>query len=334
MDNLVEKLNSYENDYWDFTEYRDKKALIKYPGMMVAPMQEQLLKDIIEYDQGITSILDPFVGSGTVLTAGAALNLNTYGIDINPLAVLISRVKLEGVPLVKIRESIAEIRTNITLLLGNTEPFEFININKWFREDVIIDLSTIRKAIEREGNIRIRRFFWVCFADTIRKFSNTRSTTFKLHIKEEEKIKSMDNHCIQYFITKISSLYMNYVKDSNSSKANLFTGNSINILEKFPDESIDLICTSPPYGDNHTTITYGQYSILPLLWIDLNDLDQFEVSLLNNLTAIDRVSLGGHNNMEEFEVKIEYEDLIQNISSEKAKKVRYFINDYYKVFLN
>ncbi|MGG1638881.1 DNA methyltransferase [Paenibacillus sp. NRS-1760] len=332
MNTLVEKLNSYENDYWDFTEYRDKKALVKYPAMMVAPMQEQLLKDIIEFDSRIKNILDPFVGSGTVLAAGATLNLNTYGIDINPLAVLISRVKLEGVSFENIRESIAELRTNITLFLGNTEPFEFTNINKWFRKDVIIDLSTIRKAIVREGNIQIRRFFWVCFADSVRKFSNTRSTTFKLHVKEEEKIISMDNNCIQYFINKISSSYIDYVKKSVCSNINLYSGNSIDILKSFSEESIDLICTSPPYGDNHTTVTYGQYSILPLLWIDLGDLDQFDVSILDKFTAIDRMSLGGHYNMEEFDVDIEYEDLIGKISREKAKKVKYFINDYYKVF--
>ena len=31
----------------------------------------------------------------------------------------------------------------------------------------------------------------------------------------------------------------------------------------------DLIVTSPPYGDNNTTVPYGQYSYLPLQWIDL-----------------------------------------------------------------
>ncbi|KAA2279290.1 site-specific DNA-methyltransferase, partial [Clostridioides difficile] len=161
-------LNSYENDFWDFTEYRDKKALIKYPAMMVAPMQEQLLKDIIEFDSDVHNILDPFVGSGTVLAAGSTMKLDTYGIDINPLAILISRVKLEGVLLENIRESIAEVKTNILLYLGNTVPIDFMNINKWFRKDVILDLSTIRKAIEKERNLQIRRFFWVCFADTIR----------------------------------------------------------------------------------------------------------------------------------------------------------------------
>jgi DNA modification methylase len=329
---LVEKLNSYENDYWDFTQYRDKKALIKYPAMMVAPMQEQLLQDILEFDPHIRNILDPFVGSGTVLAAGAKLNLNTYGIDINPLAILISRVALEGVSLVNIRESIAQLKTYITLFLGNTDSFEFMNINKWFREDVIADLITLRKAIRYEKDIQIRRFFWVCFADTIKKYSNTRSTTFKLHVKEKDKIKTMDNNSIKYFVDKVSSLYIDYIKENIDTKINLYTGNSTDILRGFDDNSIDLICTSPPYGDNHTTVTYGQYSILPLLWIDLDDLDQFDVTMLGKFSAIDRMSLGGHYNMDQFDVDVEYEDLIVDISNQKAKKVMYFINDYCKAF--
>jgi hypothetical protein len=31
----------------------------------------------------------------------------------------------------------------------------------------------------------------------------------------------------------------------------------------------DLLVTSPPYGDNVTTVPYGQHSFLPLQWIDL-----------------------------------------------------------------
>lgn len=328
----MEKLNSYKNDFWDFTDYRDKKAILKYPGMMVAPMQEQLLQDILEFDPHIKSILDPFVGSGTVLAAGKKLNLNTYGIDINPLAILISRVTLEGVPEVDIRESIAQLKTYITLFLGNTVSLEFMNINKWFREDVIADLSTIRKAIKYEKDIKIRRFFWVCFADTIRKYSNTRSTTFKLHVKEKDKIKTMDNNCIQYFTNKISSLYIDYIKKINVSDNKLYTGNSTDILKGFSDNSVDLICTSPPYGDNHTTVTYGQYSILPLLWIDLDDLDHFDLTMLEKFTAIDRMSLGGHYNIDQFDVNVEYEDLVAGITKEKAKKVKFFINDYCKVF--
>ncbi|MEA3572030.1 site-specific DNA-methyltransferase [Paenibacillus phoenicis] len=333
VNTLVDKLKSYSDEYWDFTGYRDRKALIKYPAMMVAPMQEQLLQDILEFDTNIRNILDPFVGSGTVLAAGAKHNLTTYGIDINPLAILITRVRLEGIPPIKIRESIAQLKSHLSLFLGNIEMHYFNNIDKWFRSDVIADLSTIRKAIVQEKDINIRRFFWVCFADTVRKYSNTRSTTFKLHVKEETKIKSMKNDCIEYFVNKISTLYSDYVNDQETIITNLYTGNATDILRNFESNSIDLICTSPPYGDNHTTVTYGQYSILPLLWIDVNDLDSFDMSMLDKFTAIDRMSLGGHYNLNNFSVEIDFEDLISNLSLEKAKKVKFFINDYCKVFV-
>lgn len=332
METLADKLNSYENNYWDFTKYREKKVLIKYPAMMVAPMQEQLLQDILQYDPYITNILDPFVGSGTALVAGAKLGLDVYGIDINPLAILISRVRLEGVPIEDIRESIAQLKTYITLFLGNTNPIKFTNIQKWFRKDVIADLSTVKRAIQHENNIQIRRYFWVCFADTVRKYSNTRSTTFKLHVKEHEKIKTMDNDCIQYFINRVSALYVDYVKRNDDTNISLYTGDSIDILTSFNDSSIDLICTSPPYGDNHTTVTYGQYSILPLLWIDLDDLDYSDKTLLEKFTAIDRMSIGGRYNTDKSDIDIEYKDLIAGISDQKAKKLISFIYDYCRAF--
>lgn len=332
MEALVDKLNSYENDYWDFTQYREKNVLIKYPAMMVAPMQEQLLHDIFQYDPYITNILDPFVGSGTALAAGAKLGLDVCGMDINPLAILISRVRLEGVPIEDIRESIAQLKTYITLFLGNTNSVEFTNIQKWFRKDVIADLSTIKRAIQHENDIKIRRYFWVCFADTVRKYSNTRSTTFKLHVKEQEKIKIMDNDCIQYFINRISALYVDYIRRNGDINISLYTGDSIDILANFNDSSVDLICTSPPYGDNHTTVTYGQYSILPLLWIDLDDLDHFDTSVLEKFTAIDRISMGGRYNADKSIIDIEYKDLITGISDQKAKKMISFINDYCRAF--
>jgi site-specific DNA-methyltransferase (cytosine-N4-specific) len=33
------------------------------------------------------------------------------------------------------------------------------------------------------------------------------------------------------------------------------------------------VITSPPYGDNDTTVSYGQHSYLPLQWIDFSDID-------------------------------------------------------------
>jgi hypothetical protein len=54
------------------------------------------------------------------------------------------------------------------------------------------------------------------------------------------------------------------------------------------------LITSPPYGDNASTVPYGQHSYLPLQWIDARDLDVgYDKSFLDTTLAIDRRSIGG-----------------------------------------
>ena len=56
----------------------------------------------------------------------------------------------------------------------------------------------------------------------------------------------------------------------------------------------DVVVTSPPYGNNATTVPYGQYSYLPLQWIDLADIgDDVNAEFLRTTHEIDRRSLGG-----------------------------------------
>jgi hypothetical protein len=52
--------------------------------------------------------------------------------------------------------------------------------------------------------------------------------------------------------------------------------------------------TSPPYGDNTSTVPYGQQAYLPLQWIDICDIgDDITADFLETTYTIDRRSLGG-----------------------------------------
>jgi len=57
-------------------------------------------------------ILDPFVGSGTTLVESKVLGRDAIGVDINPLACLISRVKTTVIS----KTTVREIRNFLTLL--------------------------------------------------------------------------------------------------------------------------------------------------------------------------------------------------------------------------
>ena len=332
---LSKKIDTYAPDFWDFSNYRNDTQLVHYPATMVAPMQIQLISDILEDDPSINSILDPFVGSGTIMEIGNKLGIkDLFGIDINPFAKLITEVRLLSFSKDTLNASIQKIRIHLTYYLGNVPIVFFPGITKWFRVDIIHDLSLLKYCIELELDCNIRKLFWVCFAEIVRRYSNTRSSTFKLHLKTLEKIQDINNDCLEDFIIKINEYLDKHCKEETSpKKIKLECGDSTAVLKTFCSESVDLICTSPPYGDNQTTVTYGQFSVLPLRWINKKDLPDFPEVYLNTTSAIDSDSLGGSLRLgKDNESDYIFQDLIDGITPKKRKKVISFFRDYTVVF--
>ena len=60
---------------------------------------------------------------------------------------------------------------------------------------------------------------------------------------------------------------------------------------------MDLMITSPPYGDSRTTVAYGQFSRLSLQWLDLEEYDY--VSSKIEKERLDKYLLGGMNGVKE-----------------------------------
>ena len=326
---------SYSDSYWDFKDARNDgiHSIANYPAPMVASMQHQLLTLIIREHPNYTNMLDPFHGSGITLVEGQSLGLNVWGIDINPYAHIIARAKLE-----KYRPDIIEvanrrINSRIRKIMSNSQwdLFSFENIEKWFRKDIIRDLSIIRQAICNEPNRKTRRYFWLCFGEIVKKYSNTRTSTFKLHIKEEQKIVEMQNNVIGDFIEKISTTYL-LIGSETVATFHLDCGDSLEIMKSYSPASFDIICTSPPYGENATTVTYGQFSTLQLLWIDSSDFGYSE-DCYENYSKIDSISLGGsHSNNNAFYFSPKVSTYISQLSEHKRKKIVRFYSDYENAF--
>jgi len=310
-----------------FSDYRknDIHGVSLYPATMIAPVQHKIMASLFN-DNDISSVYDPYHGSGTALFEAAKLDLNCniFGCDINPLAHLITYSKLKGVT--------QKIKDDIQLLFSLIEeapeyPFEFKNINKWFRADIIISLKKIRWAITQVKSKRNRAFFWIVFANTIRKYSNSRSSTYKLHIKDKVDINKLQNNVIRDFQKQVENNYQKF--SLKAPNVTLMKGDILKMSNKLGDRSIDLTITSPPYGDNGTTVPYGQFSSLALFWIDAKDL-KLEGWELDNYSKIDRMSLGGQrkNTLTHFGEDL-LEPYLNKISKEKQTKVINFFADYF-----
>ena len=93
---LIEKLKTLPIEYWDFKEDDTKEythGLHNYPAMMVCPISRNIIRLVKEL-QPVHALFDPFAGSGTVLVEGMLSGIETVaGNDINPLALLLTKVK-------------------------------------------------------------------------------------------------------------------------------------------------------------------------------------------------------------------------------------------------
>ncbi len=76
----------------------------------------------------------------------------------------------------------------------------------------------------------------------------------------------MKNRLIEEYIIAIEENADKFHKKSD--KFILYKCDVLGKIKEFGDDTIDISITSPPYGDNATTVTYGQFSILSLFWID------------------------------------------------------------------
>jgi len=333
--NLATVLNSYSDEYWDFKDAKNDgiHSIANYPAPMVAPMQHELLSLLLKENPAYQKMLDPFHGSGVTLVEGQSLGLQVWGVDINPYAHIISLVKLEKYDPKIVEVANREIIQRIENLRKNNIAVlhSFDNIQKWFRDDIIDNLRVIRTAITMESDSKTRRYFWLCFGEIVKRYSNTRTSTFKLHVKETEKISEMENNVLNDFYKKLEETYK-LIGYPRQGPFHLTCGDSIEIMKTYEQGSFDIICTSPPYGDNATTVTYGQFSVLQLLWIDSNDF-QYDSSCIDNFSKIDSISLGGaHSANNAFYYSPIISSYISKISPHKRTKIKRFYADYENAF--
>ena len=101
-------------------------------------------------------------------------------------------------------------------------------------------------------------------------------------------------------------------------------------MKEFSNGEFDITITSPPYGDNHTTVPYGEFSYLPMKWINSSDLD-LEGWEFDYCSSIDNHSMGGSKkkkvtNSENYEL---IEPFLDKICNRKKSKVEGFFADYF-----
>lgn len=209
----------------------------------------------------------------------------------------------------------------------------FKNIGYWFKPRVILLLSLIKSEVCIIQDESIKAFIFTAFSEAIRFVSNRRNGEFKLFRMPPKKVDEFTPDVIQEFKTILDrniekmNAFVEACADSDTKSSVTIVNNDAMVLSDIPDDSIDLVITSPPYGDSRTTVAYGEYSRLSLQWIDIFNLSEKEIM------QIDKSLMGGIKFRNGFEYDIPSAELhnalekIKDRDIERAGDVYSFYHD-------
>ena len=296
--------------------------LHKYPATMLPQIGIDILR---EFNISKGKLLDPYCGSGSSFASALECGLtDLYGFDINPLAVLISKVKFTKISINQLLEAKKNFRNNVFEFLKNEENLKTLktskktNIEFWFSQQVIENLNLLKHFIYEIKNENIRNFFLVPFSETVRECSYTRNNEFKLYRMKSEDILNFNPDVVGVYFKKLEDTLFNYL---NFYFPKLEKGVSVDIqYSKFqPTKNhFDVVLTSPPYGDSRTTVAYGQFSTLSNEWTGIDYARKIDGMLMGGTKTKTNISKG---------VIADYITQINKEDNKRALEVSSFYND-------
>ena len=241
-----------------------------------ARMAPGIVLDIIAAELDQIRVLDPMMGSGTVLAVARACGHAAVGIDIDPLAVLLARVWTTPVDVDKIERKAAEVLERARADFSSRRDCEGYPrqadsatrkfIRYWFDGYSRLQLASLAEAIHRVRDDRIRDALWCAFSRLIITKQSGASLAMDLsHSRPHKVFDRAPVKPFKKFLAAVHHVLKNCISGDQRNR-----GPATRILlgdaRKLPIASgtIDLVLTSPPYLN---AIDYMRCSKFSLVWM-------------------------------------------------------------------
>ena len=221
-------------------------------------------------------VLDPMAGSGTVLAVARSKGHRAFGVDLDPLAVLLAKVWTRTVDAEDVIDKAVEVlhRAKETMRLrsaglayppeSDIETRAFIRY--WFDEHARRQLAALSIAIRRVRHKPTRDVLWCGFSRLIITKQAGASLAMDLsHSRPHRKFVRAPVNPFDRFIVAVQSVVSNCPQQQSErvGPVSVVKHGDARSLD-FQKDSMDLVITSPPYLN---AIDYMRCSKFSLVWM-------------------------------------------------------------------
>lgn len=204
------------------------------------------------------TVLDPFCGRGTVVLEAALQDSYVYGCDVSPLAVLLSSVKLQCDPLAKVLKEIETLD-----LHREVAPSPPADVAPFYHPETWQELWNLRQA--RRSRTLTALALGKLHGHSPGFFSGVTLNVISVHGRSLQKAQAKhgtqpEPRDVKKLLAKAARKFI--PAEGVNGSGRIFCADSR--ATGLPDESVDLVITSPPFLD---VIDYADVNWLRLWFL-------------------------------------------------------------------
>jgi DNA modification methylase len=331
MITLLEKEIDFSNfskldiDYsWSFSDKTRKDTAYithgyhRYPAKFIPQLVSRLIE---KYTKEGDLVVDPFGGCGTTLVESKVMGRPSVGVDINPVAVLITKAKITPINPQKIEKAFAILKNKIDKYSNDIKikAPEHERIDYWFKPEEKKKLAFIFTEISKLEDQDTRDFFYCGFSNILKNCSiwlqKSNKPTRDLNKKPSEPIPTFYKQI--KMMMRGNERFYQLLKEKNyldvPSQVYCTDARTISV----ENNSVSLIVTSPPYV---TSYEYADLHQLTALWLEYTkDLSDFRKRFIGT----------SYHNKKELILNSDIAEKIRNELLEKDKKTAEEVSTYF-----
>lgn len=242
------------------------------------------------------TVMDPFCGSGTALVESCLRGVNAVGVDLNPIAVLVSQAKVASIQISapdieRIRKSFRHLKDDSlgwkkTRLNSGTLDNEYLK--RWFPQENLMKALFILKRISKLSDSNSQTLCKAVLSDLLRQFSYQSPTDLRIRQRKD----TPPSNVLDTFKRKLL-VYLSNMRAFHDVKFAVRRATSCNISARWGDVKflsemgigdacIDAIVTSPPYATALPYIDTDRLSLVLLGYANRQSVRHLERALIGS----------------------------------------------------
>lgn len=252
---------------WSFSDAATQGAthgIHPYPAKFIPQIPRTLIRALHPGDD--SHVMDPFCGSGTTLVEAGLAGVPAVGIDLHPLACLMSKVKTTPLP-----AGLAAATRIVVSSARDAKPIsnKIPRVDHWFRPEVQQALAALINTIDQHPDSSIRDAMRVALSSIIVRVSNQESDTRYAAIDNPLTAGDVFDAFERAAESTGKALHKTWAAPVRPPRVKVLNRD---ILAVTPDEipgPVSLVVTSPPYPNAYEYWLYHKYR---MYWLGMDPL--------------------------------------------------------------